>query len=396
MRILFRRELNLVWWANVAVMVCYTIHGALLPLLMRERGFGEGWTGFALGMISAGSVLGFLVTGRAIDRYDRRGFILAGGLLWALSSFLAWAAASVLAIALVRLVQGFAFSILYTASLVYAAQSLPAEWRGRMIGLVEAVGALAIALTPTPAYWLAQRWGFGPVLALAGGVGLLAGLPGLLLPRQAAKQTLPEAASEPKRGRIFERRAVIPGLAAACLFFCATAFVVLSPLVALRIGVTQVGLFLGLRALGTVPARLLAGGIADRFGPAWAILPGFILSILALGLVPLARVEAVGLGLAFLFGIGMGLASPALSAWLLHMVPVERQGVALNTLYIFSEGAGFLGAWAFGLGLENAGLTVSMLGLCAVLLLGVGLYLFLRPRKNGTGLILSSTSEDLR
>jgi MFS family permease len=380
MRVLFRRELNLVWWANVAVMVCYTIHGALLPLLMRERGFGEGWTGFALGMISAGSVLGFLVTGQAIDRYDRRGFILAGGLLWALSSLLAWAATSVLAIALVRLLQGFAFSILYTASLVYAAQTLPTEWRGRMIGLVEAVGALAIAVTPAPAYWLAQRWGFGPVLGLAGGVGLLAGLPGLFLPRQASVQVLQEGTSKPKV-QIFEPRAVIPGLAAACLFFCATAFVVLSPLVALRIGVAQVGLFLGLRALGTVPARLLAGGIADRFGPAWAILPGFILSILALGLVPLARVEGVGLGLAFLFGIGMGLASPALSAWLLHTVPADRQGVALNTLYIFTEGAGFLGAWAFGLGLEHAGLAFSMYGLCGILLLGVVVYLVLRPRK---------------
>jgi MFS family permease len=181
--------------------------------------------------------------------------------------------------------------------------------------------------------------------------------------------------------QVFERRALAPGLVAACLFFCATAFVVLSPLVALRISVTQIGLFLGLRALGTVPARLMSGGITDRFGPDWTIIPGFLLSILALGLIPVVRIESLSLGLAFLFGIGMGLVSPALSAWLLRIVPVARQGVALNTLYIFSEGAGFLGAWAFGLGLENAGLAPSMVGLCAVLLLGLTLYLFLRPKE---------------
>lgn len=375
MKILFRRDLNLIWWANIAVMVCYTIHGALLPLLMRERGFGEGWTGFALGMVSAGSVLGYLTTGQAIDRLDRRFFILAGGLLWALSSYLAWIASSVGAIAAVRLVQGFAFSILYTSTLVYAAQALPDQWRGRMVGLVEAVGALAIAATPAPAYWLAERFGVGSVFAIAGIVGVLAGLPALLLPRQPA-----HGVTEAGVLRLFEPSAFAPGLVAACLFLVATAFVVLSPLVALRVGIVQVGLFLGLRALGTVPARLLSGGIADRFGPAWAIIPGLLIAALSLGLIPAMRGETLGLGLAFLFGIGMGLASPALSAWLLLMVPADRQGVALNTLYLFQEGSGFLGAWAFGLGLEHLGLAPSLYALCAVLLLGLAGYTLLRRK----------------
>jgi MFS family permease len=376
MALLFRRNLNLVWWANIAVMICYTIHGALLPLLMQQRGFGEGWTGFALGMISAGSVLGFILTGQAIDRFDRRVFILAGGLLWALSAWLLWISTSVAAIAVVRLIQGFAFSILYTASLVYAAQSLPTEWRGRMVGLIEAVGALAIAATPAPAYWLAQKYGYGPVIALSALVGLLAGLPALFLPRQTTHSIQPR---QPLR--LFERHALSPGLTAACLFSVATAFVVLSPLVAMRIGIAQIGLFLGLRALGTVPARLLAGAIADRFGPSHAIIPGFAIAILSLALIPMINTPSLGLILAFLFGIGMGLASPALSAWLLRIVPAERQGVALNTLYIFQEGSGFLGAWAFGLGLEYAGLTTSMIALCLILGLGMALSLFFQSRR---------------
>jgi predicted MFS family arabinose efflux permease len=374
---LFRRDLNLIWWANIAVMICYTIHGALLPLLMRDRGIGEGWTGFALGMVSAGSVLGYLTTGQAIDRLDRRLFILAGGFLWAFSSYLAWIASSVAVIAAVRLVQGFAFSILYTATLVYAAQSLHVQWQGRMVGLVEAVGALAIAATPAPAYWLADHWGIGPVFMVAGLVGLLAGLPGLLLPRQQ-----PRSSPEKTNLRFFEPSALAPGLVAACLFLVATAFVVLSPLVALRIGIAQVGLFLGLRALGTVPSRLLAGGIADRFGPAWAIVPGLLIAVFSLVLIPSLSGEIPGLGLAFLFGTGMGLASPALSAWLLRLVPADRQGVALNTLYIFQEGSGFMGAWVFGLSLEKAGLAVSLYALCFVLLLGLAGYVFIQ-RKEG-------------
>jgi predicted MFS family arabinose efflux permease len=124
------------------------------------------------------------------------------------------------------------------------------------------------------------------------------------------------------------------------------------------------------RALGTVPTRLASGYIADQIGPGWAIGVGYAVSALALGLVPLLHGEALSLGLALLFGLGMGLASPALVSWMLARTPLDEQAVALNTFYIFTEGSGFLGAWAFGLGLEQVGLA-SLYGLSALILLGL-------------------------
>jgi MFS family permease len=367
MKILFRRDLNLIWWINVGISVSYTIHGSLLPLLLKERGLGEGSIGFALGMVSIGMVLGYLTTGRAIDRLDRRWFMLAGGLIWALSSLMAWFAYSVLWVALLRLSQGFGFSILYTAALVYAAQALPPDWRGRVVGMVEAIGALGIAVTPVIAYALAERFGFASALWLAGITALLVGLSALLLPPQPASKGTPDAA---RSERLIQPAALVPGLIGFCLFFCATAFISLAPLVALRLGVTQVGLFLGLRALGTVPTRLASGYIADRTGPVWAIGAGYAISALALGLVVLLRGEVFSLGLALLFGLGMGLASPALVSWMLAHTPLNEQAVALNTFYVFTEGSGFFGAWAFGWGLEKAGLA-SLFGLSAMILLGL-------------------------
>ena len=379
MKILFRRELNLIWWINLGICVSYTAHGAMLPLLMKARGLGEGEIGFALGMLSVGMVLGFFLTGRAIDRLERRWFILAGGLIWALTSLLAWFAVSMLAVALLRLLQGFGYSILYTASLVYATQALPPSWRGRVVGMVEAIGAVGIAVTPVVVYALADRFGFGAVLWLAGVTGLLVGLSALLLPPQVRGADGAVVRVRAGPGGWLHPAALAPGLVAFCLFFCASAFISLAPLVALRLGLVQVGLFLGLRALGTVPSRLASGYIADRFGPGWAIGVGYAVAALALGLVPLLRGEAASLGLALVFGLGMGLASPALSSWLLARTPISEQAVALNTFYIFTEGSGFIGAWAFGLGLEQIGLS-SLYGLSAVLVLGLLGYAALRLR----------------
>ena len=378
MRILFRRELNLVWWINVGMMFIYTVHGALLPLLMKNRGFGEGSIGFAVGMISAGSVLGFLTTGRAIDRFDKRWFILAGGLIWVFTSAAAWFAVSIVSIALLRLFQGFGYSILYTSALVYAAQSLPKDWRGRVIGLIEAIGALSIAITPLIAFGVANSFGYPAAFFLAGLVSLLIGMSAFLLPfHPPAHQDKAQAGAL----RLLQPGAVVPAIIASCLLLCATAFVSLAPLVALKLVVPQIGLFLGLRALGTVPSRLFSGYIADRWGPAVAILPGYVVSILAFGLLSLAEGQVLfALSLAFLFGFGMGLASPALAVWLLSSTPLEEQGVALNTLYIFSEGSGFLGAWIFGLGLEKAGLAPSLYGLCFVIMTGLCLFAFMQFR----------------
>jgi MFS family permease len=368
MKLLFRRDLNIIWWINIGILITYTVNGALLPLVLQSRGFGEGAIGFVVGMVALGSVTGFLASGQSIDRLDRRVFIMAGGLLWAVTSALVLFAASLAILAFLRLLQGIGYAILYTATLVYAAQALPAEWRGRMVGMIEAIGATAIAVTPLLAYPLAERFGTPSVLGLAGGISLLVALSAWLLPYQAPHPEAGQTATQ-----LFASGAIVPGLLAVSLFSCATAFISLAPLLAISLGVQQIGLFLALRAFGTVPTRLFSGYLSDHVHPAWAIVPGFGLAAATLGLLPFTHQPILSLALAFLFGCGMGLASPAISAWMLQRVDVRQQAVALNTLYIFTEGSGFLGAWAFGLGLERFGLN-SLYGLCLVTALGLAGY----------------------
>ena len=367
---LFRRDLFLIGWINIAISFCYTVLGALLPLLLKSKGFTSGTIGFVVGIVAFGSVLGFLGSGSAIDRLDRRWFICGGGLAWALTTPLVLWANSVVWLAVLRILQGAGFAVLYTASLVYATQSLPTTWRGRLVGLVEAIGAASIAITPVIAYALADFFGLLAVLLIASSVGLLVAVSAWLLPRQDAAPLV----HPPTSFQILEPRAVLPSLVAAALFFSAAAFINLSPLVALRLGVTQIGLFLGLRAFGTVPTRLLSGYLADRLPLPVVIIPGYALAILAL--LPIAHISSqwAALSLAFLFGCGMGLASPALSVWVLNSVPNNQQGAALNTLYLFTEGCGFLGAWAFGLWLDRFNL-YAIYGLCGMLLLGLISYL---------------------
>jgi MFS family permease len=74
-----------------------------------------------------------------------------------------------------------------------------------------------------------------------------------------------------------------------------------------------------------------------------------------------------------LFGLGMGLASPALTAWMLRQSPVERRAVSVNTFTLLTEGSGFFSSWLVGAFLQSGSLG-GFAGLSALLALGLGAF----------------------
>ncbi len=370
--LLFSRDLRLIWLQNLALLTGYTLVGALLPLLLREHGFSDSTNGFVMGTGSLGLLLSLLVMGRAIDRGDPRHYIALGAAIWTLTAAsLGWAS-SLWIIVTCRFLQGFAYALFYTASLVYLTRSVPNELRGTVVGILEAVGALAIAATPFLAFPLAYNWGYPAAFLTAAGICLVTTLTTIPLHKRPGSN--PPATGMPKGMLFFSPHAIWPGLIAACLFSVAVAYVNLSPLIALKIGVSSTGLYMGLRAICTVPTRIFSGAISDRQGPARMVIPGFLTALLAIFLLPFILNPTWAYLVPALFGLGMGSASPALTAWMLKQVPQNERGVAVNTFTIFTEGSGFFGSWLVGSFLQSGSL-IGFLILAA--LLGIGVVTFL-------------------
>jgi predicted MFS family arabinose efflux permease len=184
--------------------------------------------------------------------------------------------------------QGFAYMLFYTASLIYATRKAARALQGTIVGIIEAVGAFAIAFTPFIALFLRERYGYPTAFEAAALTALAAVLTVPFLTR-CPVSPVGEEKPLPPRLRLISVPALLPGLVAASLFFVAVSYVNLAPLVAQHLAVANIGLYLALRAICTVPTRLMSGYVADRQGPSWVILPGMAAAALAMLLLPIIQ-----------------------------------------------------------------------------------------------------------
>jgi MFS family permease len=369
-RALFTRSLNLIWLQNLALLSAVTLVAALLPLAVRQAGYSDSTNGLVMGVSALGMLAALLVSGRLIDRGSPRRYLALGALLWAVTSALLALSGSLAALVICRLAQGFAYALFYTATVVCATRSVRDELRGTVVGIIEAVGALAIAGAPFLAFPLGESWGYPAVFGLAAVLSGAAGLSVALLPDP------PPAPVDPSTQgpvRLLSAHALVPGLVAACLFSVASAYINLAPLIAQRVGAASLSLYMGLRAGGTVPTRLLSGYLADRKGPAWVVAPGFLMAMLAICLLPFVAKPGLVYLVPLLFGLGMGLVSPALTAWMLKSTPPGERAVAVNTFSILAEGSGFFSSWLAGAFLQSGSLR-GFLWLAALLAVGLALF----------------------
>jgi MFS family permease len=351
LRLLFTRNMSLLWLIDFGMTISITSFNVLMPLYIQSAGFGAGANGFILGITSLGMLVSLLVMGPVIDRGDSRHFMLLGGLGWALGALLALLPPLAPLLALCRFAQGFGFAIFLTSLMVHATRSIPLDLRGTVVGMSEAVGGASIALTPFLAVWMQAQVGFRGTFTAAAALGLGASLLALLLDHQARPAF--DTTRPAKPARLLSTRALLPGLVAGALFFAAASYISLAPLIAQRLGVVYLSVYMGLRALCTVPTRFFSGMLSDRRGGAWTIVPGFVLSALAMLVLQFFQSGPWVYLTPVLLGLGMGAASPALTNWILRRVDASEHAVAINTLSLLSQGSGFFGTWIAGLLLQN-------------------------------------------
>jgi EmrB/QacA subfamily drug resistance transporter len=382
---------------------------------------------FATDMASAGwLVTAYLITmaslqpvaGKLGDRLGRRRLILGGVAYFGLASLGAATASSLSSLLFFRVQQAIAGAIALPNGAALVRELVPADRRGGRFGLVGAAIALAAAAGPPlggllvgTAGWraifyvnlllvlpaLVIGWGAIPAGAgrgarhpfdLAGGILLsvvLVGSAGLLTHGPRSHPVLapalgvglvvlatiflgrevrhPDPVLQP---RFFLRRAFTAATAAIAFSNLAMYTTLLAiPILLFRSagwGSEEVGLVLAAMSGGMVVFSPIGGRLADRLGRRWPTVVG--LSLLTLGLLPLALTGGGittlallgGLGLA---GVGLGLSAPALQTAAIEAVDPQESGVAsgvfstsryLGSIVGSSVLAGMLGPARDGLG----------------------------------------------
>jgi len=94
--------------------------------------------------------------------------------------------------------------------------------------------------------------------------------------------------------------------------------------------------------------RAFAGQLYDRKGHQAVFIPGTLLILIAMMLLSWLPNSMVLFVAAVLYGLGFGMVQPALQAWSIEKVPMNRRGMANATFFSFFDLGVGLGAMVFG------------------------------------------------
>jgi len=345
-----------------------------LPGFLQRLGAGEAEIGRVMATQALGAIMAWPVVGRVMDVSGRRVVILTGCGVYVLVVALYLLIDGIGPFTyLVRLLDGAAQTMWYTALFTYGADLVPAQRRTEGLAIFGVSGIVPIGLGAI----------FGDVILLyanyqvlfLGALGFAAA--GLLLCLPLRDAPPPPHEAQPPRGLFAAalQRSLLPVWIAAFAFFLSlfALFSFMKTFVTAT-AVGNVGNFFGAYAAMAVLLRLFMGWLPDRIGTRRML--GVSMTCYALGFLLLSQAQTpLQLLLAgLLCGAGHGYTFPVLFSLVVDRADPRQRGSAM-ACYTAIDWLGLLIAGpAIGVVIELSGYTMTFIALALLLATGIGLF----------------------
>lgn len=346
-----------------------------LPSYAKAVGIGLGVIGVLIAIYDFAEIVAKPLFGALADKQGMKGTMLAGIVLFILASLLYLVVSPKLLI-LVRFLQGVGAAGLSAVSLALVAEYY-GDSRGRAYGVYNAIKGAGYVLSPVVGGYIILKSSFAGIFIAAAGVGLLALLLALLLPKpeQAERTVLDDDDdfSLKSFARAFKNPTILPWylVIVVNMFFVSILFGFL-PVRVSNLGYTPLhaGVVLSVVALSYLLVQPLAGYLADKGNPLHTIKLG--LSVAALAVIAIPFVNGVPLILVcILAGMGVGTMWTNTDALISSLAKEGRLGETMGIAGSFKElgdmvGPLLIGVLSQALGLAWGFVICGVLGLCAL------------------------------
>lgn len=361
---------SLGWMLDAFDVMLYSI---VLTTLMRAFGMSRSIAGLMNALTLAASALGGLLFGLLADRFGRRRMLSASILLYSVSTFACGLSTSILGLGICRVILGLGMGGEWNTGAALVAETWPAQWRGRAIGIVQSSWAVGYALSAVTAWIVLAnanwRWVFF--------IGILPAILVLWIQRRVPEPPGWEhARATAMRGqsrRAF-RHCLRPLILLTAtntlgmfgwwgLFTWIPAYLVLPLSQGGRgfNGMSLTGFLVTINLLGMLPGYQLFGIVADRYGRRWTLVGYLAFAALAVPIFASARQPVmilVSACISAFFGTGFFTGSGLIGG---ELFPIQIRATALGISYNVGRGLSALApatigalserhglAWAFG------------------------------------------------
>ena len=372
---IFTRDFSLVVLANLFSYSSMYLLLATLPLYVVAIGGTVSDAGVVLACFTLSAVIVRPLVGRLSDRRAKKGIMLAGAVMLAVSSLLYEPAHSVPLVMAVRVFHGVGWAAFGTAASALAAELAPLPRRGEAMGYFGVGMNVAMAIGPALGVFLVGRTGYGALFLTA-------------MVMASAAALITAGIREPRRDhgaaahQFGWRSFILPSAVfpSAVLFTNALTYasvVALLPLFAEEAKLGNPGLFFTVFSVVVLVLRGPLGRVSDRRGRVAVIAPGLLFTFVALLVLSQAKSEVMLLVVAVLYAIGVGAAQPTLMAMTVDRAKPQERGAAMGTFTTAMDlgigvGSVVWGVVAQTLGFPAMYVAASLMGLVGVALLLAG------------------------
>ena len=345
---ILNREFVLNFLAQFAFSFVSFILVPTIPIYLSRFQAKAGEIGLLVGILSVSSLIPRPFIGKALLRIPERKFMIAGAVLYTLSSAAYLFAPPFWPFLIVRIVQGVGLAFFSTASVALIANITSESRRGQIISYYFLSFNFAFALAPYFGMVLINQFSFTVLFLVCTALSLCT----LIVTLKLKKGYGVPIKSESIQSRLFFSREVLPSSIMAFLLNVIWGSLgAFFPLYALRHGVSNPGIFFAFVAITLIAGRSLGGRILDIYAREKVMIPCFIAIIASVVVLTFSTSLPTFILVAIIFGVGWAFLYPSLVVYAVENSGFAR-GPAMGTFTALADLGAGIGPMILGLILE--------------------------------------------
>ncbi|HYA93457.1 MAG TPA: MFS transporter [Thermodesulfobacteriota bacterium] len=319
-----------------------------IPVYLSRFEAKAGEIGFLIGILSVFSLIPRPFIGRALLRIPERKFMIAGAVLYILSSVAYLLAPPFWPFLIVRIMQGVGLAFFSTASVALIANITSENRRGQIISYYFLSFNFAFALAPYFGMVLINQFSFTVLFWACAALSLCT----LFVSLKLRKMHGIPIENESIQSQPFFSREVLPSAIMAFLLNVIWGSLgAFFPLYALRHGVSNPGIYFAFVAITLILSRSLGGRILDIYAREQVIVPCFIAIIISIVVLTFSTTLQMFILVAIIFGTGWAFLYPSLVVYAVENSGSAR-GPAMGTFTALADLGAGIGPMIIGLILE--------------------------------------------
>lgn len=316
-----------------------------LPAYLTSLG-GADYKGYIIAVFTLMAGLSRPFSGKLTDTIGRVPVMIFGSLVCVVCSLLYPLVSSVAAFLLLRFFHGFSTGFKPTGTSAYVADLVPFTRRGEAMGIVGLFSTIGLSLGPSIGGQIAHLWGIMTMFQVSAAFALLSvviliGMKETLHNRQRFQLALLKVS----RNEIFEPLVMAPVVITFLTYFSYGALLTIIPDFCAYLGMENKGLFFTFFTASSIGIRLVAGKASDRYGRVPMLKISATLMAVSMLMIAFSHTPTALMAGALVYGVSLGINSPAVTAWTIDLGRPEHRGRALGSMYIALEAGIGLGAF---------------------------------------------------